>query len=151
MVRATLPCPVAIISFSPGKPSHILMASVQDHIESIERNERFLQHLKNEQNYPEWAVVAIFYVAIHYCRALLSHENLIVTSHPMASAMFHRKFGDRRCYTHLEMLKRKAESARYDNTRFSWQEVEALINGRLDPFKACVRRLASVRGLSLPA
>ena len=127
------------------------MASVRDHCESIERNERFLQHLKEDQNYPEWAVVAIFYISIHHCRALLSHVNESVTRHPLAQALFLRKFGDRQCYRHLEILKKEAEKARYDNEQFSWEDVGVLIDNRLGPFKACVKNLAAQHGLSLPA
>ena len=127
------------------------MASPLDHCESIERNERFLQHLKGEQNYPEWAVVVIFYISVHYCRALLSHVNESVTSHPLAQTVFLRKFGDRQCYKHLEILKKEAEKARYDNVQFSWEEVEAFIENRLKPFKACAKKLAAQHSLSLPA
>lgn len=127
------------------------MASVRDHCESIERNERFFQHLRGEQNYPEWAVVVIFYISVHYCRALLSHVNENVTSHPLAQTVFLKKFRDRQCYKHLEILKKEAEKARYDNVQFSWEEIEALIENRLKPFKACAKNLATQHELSLPA
>ena len=127
------------------------MGSVRQHIASIERYERFLAFLKSDGSYPDWAVVAVFYIAVHYSRSLLSHENILVTSHPAAQAAFYKTFGDRACYTHLEFLKKEAEKARYDNIRFSWPEVDRLINTRLVPFKACARLLAAARGLSLPA
>ena len=126
------------------------MASVQEHIDSIERFEKFLQFLKRDGDYPEWAVVAVFYIAVHYSRALLSHANVVVTSHRWAAAEFHNTFHDRKCYTHLETLKRQAEKARYDNACFSWLEVDRLINNQLSPLKSCVRKLSDARGLSLP-
>ena len=126
------------------------MGSVQEHIDSIERYERFLAFLRSDGSYPDWAVVAVFYIAVHYSRALLSHENILVTSHPSAQAAFYQTFGDRACYAHLEFLKKEAEKARYDNARFSWPEVDRLVNRRLAPFKACAQALASMRNLSLP-
>ena len=127
------------------------MASVRNHCESIERNERFFQHLKEDQNYPDWAVVVIFYISVHYSRALLSHVNERVTSHPLAQTVFLRKFRDRQCCKHLEILKKEAEKARYDNAQFSWEEVEALIDNRLKPFKTCTKKLATQHGFSLPS
>lgn len=126
------------------------MGSARQHIASIERYERFLTFLRNDGSYPDWAVVAVFYIAVHYSRALLSHENILVTSHPSAQAAFYQAFGDRACYKHLEILKKEAEKARYDNIRFSWPEVDRLVNRRLAPFKTCAQLLAAARGLSLP-
>ena len=127
------------------------MASVHDHIDSIGRFEGFLTFLKNDGNHPDWAVVVVFYIAVHYSRALLSHENVLVTSHRSAEASFYHAFRDRACYRHLEVLKKESEKARYDNIRFTWPEVDRLVNRRLDPFKACAQVLAAARGLSLPA
>ena len=125
------------------------MTSVQDHTKSIERNQEFLEDLRKQKKYPEWAVVATFYIAVHYSRALLAHTHVQVTSHMSAEASFLKEFKDRKCYEHLEILKNQSERARYDNVNFSWSDVEKLIKDRLEPFKSCVRKLASQHGLTI--
>ena len=125
------------------------MTSVQDHTESIKKNQEFLEDLRQQEKYPEWAVVAIFYIAVHYSRALLAHTNHQVTSHMSAEARFLKQFGDRKCYEHLEILKNQSERARYDNANFSWNDVEELVKNRLEPFKSCVRKIATQHGLTI--
>lgn len=114
MRKVKSPCPVAITTFFPGHLEYLRysMGSVRQHIASIERYERFLAFLKSDGSYPDWAVVAVFYIAVHYSRSLLSHENILVTSHPAAQAAFYKTFGDRACYTHLEFLKRPCSARR---------------------------------------
>ncbi len=58
-------------------------------------------------------------------------------------------FKDRKCYEHIEILKNQSERARYDNAKFTWSDVDGLIKNRLEPFKSCVRKLASQHGLTI--
>ena len=125
------------------------MASVKDHRESIKRNEKFLAFLKKDGNYPDWAVVVVFYIAVHYGRALLAHQNEQVSQHGMFAAKFLRVFKDKKCYEHFEILKNESEKSRYDNVRFSWAEVENLETQRLDEFKKCMQRLGQPVGFSI--
>ena len=125
------------------------MTSVQNHIQLIERNEEFLKDLLKQKKYPEWAVVATFYIAVHYSRALLAHAHVQVISHVAAEASFLKEFGDRKCYEHIEILKNQSEKARYSKSNFSWRDVDGLIKNRLEPFKSCVRQLARQQGLTI--
>ena len=115
------------------------MASVQDHLDSIKQNEEFLAFLQDDGHYPRWAVVVVFYIAVHYGRALTSVAGLQIRHHGHFETEFLRTFKDIKCYEHIRLLKDYSEAARYDNRTFSWQEVKKLYDGRLKDFKSCIR------------
>ena len=125
------------------------MASTQDHLNVIKRNEGFLKQIRAQGRYPEWAVTVIFYIAVHYGRALLAHVGTQISSHTHFETVFLRTFKDRSCYRHIEILKKESEKSRYDNASFSWKDVDTLTKKHLQKFKECVRKYAKKNGLTL--
>ena len=126
------------------------MASVQEHKDSIQRNEDFFEFLKQDSQFPEWGVVAVFYIAVHYGRALVAHKGLQVRHHGHFKNEFIRIFQDQSCYSNIRMLQDYSESARYDNRLFSWPEVDKFYNTYLEEFKVCVKKHADSSELLLP-
>ncbi len=127
------------------------MPSESAHVAQAEKNERFYNAITSQDafnDYPDWAVVALFYSALHYVDSYLGH--LLRTADPDRA---HPK-GHRARHTvvsqlpqlapvapnYLELYNRSID-ARYELISFSPAQVQHLARAHFEPIKRLVRDL----------
>jgi hypothetical protein len=110
-----------------------------DHLTQAKANEEFAEFLLNntEKRFLGWAVVSLFYAAVHYGRAFLRSYNApAITSHPGFETHFLRVSSNQAAYNLYRRLKDESERARYDCCSYTQDEVLELKNRYLIPFRA---------------
>ncbi len=121
------------------------MASAKEHVQQARKNEEFLIRVRELNDYADWGVTVVFYIAVHYGRALLATLGTQITSHQHFQTEFLRRTTDKIAYKHFRSLQTAAEGSRYDVIPFAWSDADELACNHLEPFKAAVRR----HGLSI--
>jgi hypothetical protein len=116
------------------------MARASEHSHQAKKNEDFLQHVHNLGDFADWGVTILFYIAVHYGRALLAILGTQITSHQHFQTEFLRRTNDTTAYRHFRSLQSAAERSRYDVIPFSWDEADQLQRDHLEPFKASMRQ-----------
>lgn len=116
------------------------MASAREHVKQAKKNETFLGHVRNLNEFADWGITVVFYIAVHYGRALLAILGTQITSHQHFQTEFFRRTTDKVAYTHFRSLQTAAESSRYDVIPFTWADVDTLARDHLVPFKAALRK-----------
>ena len=118
------------------------MPSRADHTAKAEANEQLARYL--EDGYPDWALTALFYAALHWVDAALdgldgqsvhprSHrerDRLVTTNRSLASI-------ERDCF----VLKDLSIAARYDVERFYPSDVAYYRERRLEQIRTACRQL----------
>jgi len=82
----------------------------------------------------------VFYIAVHYGRALLAILGTQITSHQHFQTEFLRRTKDRAAYKHFRSLQTAAESSRYDVIPFTWMDVDTFARDHLEPFKTAMKQ-----------
>jgi RNA-splicing ligase RtcB len=69
------------------------MPSVAEHIAQARRNEKLFSQLLTDAHCPEWAVVVLFYAAVHYGRGFVIKKGgpTVFTSHRGFETHFRRR------------------------------------------------------------
>ncbi len=117
------------------------MATANEHVNQAKKNESFLVHVRDLNDYPDWGVTIVFYIAVHYGRALLATMGTQITSHQHFQTEFLRKTSnDKFAYKHFRSMQTAAESSRYDVVPYTWGDVDALASDHLEPFKTALKR-----------
>ena len=50
------------------------MKDTDNYSEKYKHNESFVEYLNNSGNFPDWAIIGIFYSALHYMNLFLSTQ-----------------------------------------------------------------------------
>lgn len=116
------------------------MATRNDHLARANSNEQFLTEIRKLGTHPDWGVTVVFYVAVHWARALVAHFGIQITSHKHFQSEFVRITHDHATYVHFRHLQTASEQSRYDVGAWTWQDVDSLISGHLEPVKAGLRK-----------
>jgi hypothetical protein len=109
-----------------------------DHLTQARINEEFAELLLNtaEGRFLGWAVVSLFYAAVHYGRAFLrSCKAPVITSHPGFETHFMNVSGNQAAYNLYRRLKDESERARYDCCVYTQNEVLELKKLYLIPLR----------------
>jgi len=116
------------------------MAPAKEHVKQAKKNEAFFAHVRNLSDFADWGVTIIFYVAVHYGRALLAMLGTQITSHQHFQTEFLRRTNDTSAYKHFRSLQTAAEGSRYDVIPFSWADADQFQRDHLEPFKTAMRQ-----------
>ncbi len=114
------------------------MPSEVDHLAQAKENEEFTDFLlaSTQEHFFSWGVSGLFYAAVHYGRAFLQSQGApAITSHPGFETHFLRFSGDQGLYNLYRTLKDESERARYDCAKYTKDEVLALKQKYLTPFR----------------
>ena len=114
------------------------MATVSEHLSQAHKNEAFLSLVRKTSEYADWGTTVVFYIAVHYGRALLAMKGQQITTNTHFQSEYLRIIGDEFCYKHFRYLQTAAEKARYDVVQCDWLSVGELERTHLNPFKDCV-------------
>ena len=96
------------------------MPSLQDHIAKASHNETFITQLGQlPTQFPDWAMIATFYAALHYVDAVLSLRNLHPPTHHQRSSYVARMRPLRSIYPDYRTLEDTSRDARYTNNPVS--------------------------------
>ncbi len=116
------------------------MPTREEHLIQASRNEDVALLLQTD--YPDWAVTALFYAALHYVEAYFSINAVKPdgSSWPQHySSHVERLKGVRErlpaLFAHYELLLTRSIDARYDCQNFTTTHVQELRRRRLDPIK----------------
>lgn len=116
------------------------MATDKEHAEKARSNERFLNEIRSLQDYADWGVTVVFYIAVQWSRALLAYLGIQITSHKHFQSQYVRVTHDSEGYNHFRSLQTASEKSRYDATKFTWPDVDKLISSHLEPLKTRLKK-----------
>ena len=115
------------------------MPTKSEHREKASQNEFFVSSLGNP--FWDWAVVGVFYAALHYVEAYLATKNIHSGSHPLRDSHVQRDPSLRAIYAKYRELKDESRDARYDAAViFSQADVKRL-QANLDTIKNLINPL----------
>lgn len=101
------------------------MPSRKKHVEKADRNDQFCEFLDSQSSYYEWAVVSLFYEALHLVEAYAddrySQHN---GDHRQRMNFMKMDVVLKRIWSEYKYLKDTSESARYGTRRFSSSDYE---------------------------
>lgn len=114
------------------------MASAAQHLDQARHNEQFAQELlgANPVEYPDWAVTAVFYAALHY----VNHFFVRTTgwapdNHFVRSTSLSRCAETRVIQFAFETLRNRCNECRYLCVPIAPREVKELLKNQLDDIK----------------
>ena len=109
--------------------------TAQEHLDKAEHNEAFVLELEPHRNgYPDWAITALFYSALHYVSAYLRNCGIRVVTHQERENAINRGTFRRTISRPYKRLKARGLLARYGNYKFSSAEVHDVFK-HLDAIK----------------
>lgn len=95
------------------------------HVSKAAHNEEFWNFITNEhEKYSDWAVVSIFYSAMHFIDAFFGKKGKHLKSHDMADKEIAQDKELRSIYTDYRTLKDYRWKASYWLTRFTKSEID---------------------------
>lgn len=101
------------------------MPSRKKHVEKASRNDQFCQFLDAQTSYYDWAVVSLFYEALHlveaYADAQYGQDN---DTHQQRMRFMKMDSVLKRIWAEYKYLKDTSESARYGTRQFSSADYE---------------------------
>lgn len=100
------------------------MPAIDAHLSQARHNESVALFLL-QHDYPDWAVTAFFYAALHYVEAVLAGENRHSENHPARDSSIARNPSLRRVYGEYRYLKTVSNDARYRVRTFGEPELRA--------------------------
>lgn len=111
------------------------MPGTAQHLEQAQHNERFFSGIDTD-TYSDWAVIALFYSALHYVDAYLAKEGIVDPGGHDSRDEFVRRYPTTRAiWPQYRRLKSFSMSARYYAARFARGEVKGLERGSFEPIK----------------
>jgi hypothetical protein len=118
------------------------MPTRAQHLSQAAENERFAETVRDgPAQHIAWAVTAFFYSVVHYGRALLASQNVLVTSHQQFAALFLRTTQNHVLYQHYRWLKDESERGRYDCVSFTPADILTLEQQHFIPYRDALLRL----------
>ncbi|HEX7360918.1 MAG TPA: hypothetical protein VF283_10540 [Bryobacteraceae bacterium] len=118
------------------------MPSKAEHIAKAEGNEAFASEMPlTRQPNIDWALVAIFYAAVHYVEAYFSLSGTHLRSHTTRDRYVGRDPKLKPVFREYSNLKYYAYNARYEATNFKPLEVTEIALPALDKIKAQLKPL----------
>ncbi len=100
------------------------MPAPDAHLSQARHNESVALFLL-QHNYPDWAVTAFFYAALHYVEAVLAQDNRHSANHPARDSSIARSPVLRKVYGEYRYLKTLSNDARYRVRNFGEPELRA--------------------------
>lgn len=103
------------------------------HLEQARHNERFLDFLlaDDELVFSDWAAAAIFYTALHYIDAYLSHRGVdSIAAHYERNSLV-KQHCSKELYAAYRKLLDESRLSRYEAKRFTRSQIEGLRRGSL--------------------
>ena len=119
----------------------ILVPTQADHLAAARQNEVFASDLAKDGRHYDWAVVGLFYAAVHYGRAYMVTSGLAVTSHRGFATHFVRRSGEISLYRYYRQLQDESERARYDCASYTADDVYDADQKLLTPWRQGILRL----------
>ncbi len=106
------------------------MNTMQEHIDKAVHNREFLSTL-DASRFPDWAIVALFYRALHVTSAVVhARGDDHGTSHPSRQRAVERHFGSDNALAY-EQLYSRSRLVRYDQLSATESEYEQLVSSFL--------------------
>src|SRR5689334_12600174 len=99
------------------------MPDIKTHLRQADHNEHLVAFLEGTP-YPDWAVTAIFYSALHHVDAYFHTENIHCRVHFDRDTEIARNRATRPIYKEYGHLKMLSEEARYNGNKPSPQEIK---------------------------
>ena len=118
------------------------MPRTDDHLKAAAKAERFVARVMSDfgEEFAEWAIVGLFYAAVHYGRAYISAISpAAITSHVGFEGHFLHITGDRALYRYYRQLKDEAERARYDCVAYTTQDVQDVMRRLFEPWRDAIK------------
>ena len=94
------------------------MAERSKHIDQWKHNRRFLQSVPND--FPDWAITAGFYVAVHAIETVFAQDKVIVQSHDDRNRVLRNTNRYQALYLHYYPLYMMARTIRYFADPTTW-------------------------------
>lgn len=104
------------------------MPTEEQHLLQFERNREVAQRLSGTADY-DWAVVALFYAALHLIQAHLIRTSGPVRTHSERNRRMLNNDDLKPAYDAYRTLRDHSETARYECRRFAQEEFEAIRDG----------------------
>ena len=107
------------------------MPSIDQHVTKAEANYAFAQSINLEsQAEIGWALVVIFYAAVHYIEAYFATSERHLRSHPTRDSLVGKDVNLKSIFHEYQELKYYGYNARYEMTEFTVQDfrTEAISN-----------------------
>ena len=117
------------------------MPAKDDHLNQAHHNFQFYQSVNSSQ-YPDWAITALFYTALHYIDAYLATLPLAVhpSNHGMRDNCMSRLPALRAIYNEYSFLKSHCHTARYyPPAPFNQATVTGLETNQLAPLTSSLQ------------
>src|SRR5271165_2012034 len=122
------------------------MPSREQHLDQAKRNEGFARHLLEFPWSPDcsdWALISLFYAAVHLVDAYLATRNYHPETHVLRDGYASRLTSLQPVYNHYRILRFRSEEARYScrKSPYTVQFAELKRVNNFDPVKAHIRSL----------
>ncbi len=118
------------------------MATVQEHRSKALHNEKLIDvHKLADGEFIDWAIIVLFYSALHWMRALAAQEGCQIKTYRTEETVFQRvpTFAQHsKTYLWYRQLKDSSRDGRYEMTQFSTSDFNDLDENCFKPFVSFV-------------
>lgn len=112
------------------------MPTRDEHLRQAERNEQFLNSI-NSSLFPEWRVVIMFYISLHYVDAFLAQRAIHPRTH--GDRLIQVRSTLRTVFFDYRRLLGRSEDARYNAVLFTEPEAQQLFDDEFTRVRSYLR------------
>lgn len=113
------------------------MPTKSQHLRQATHNEKFFDDFDlTHSEFTDWAVVVLFYSALHYVEAFFAQHKIHCNTHAQRDPEINKRLSG--LYIEYSDLKNDAVEARYKMKKFTTDEIKSNIMPTFDTIKAAI-------------